>query len=187
MANIPKKNRFSCLILSGPVSQTEAGSIGFILTILIIVPLLMIQCSDNDEQRQFERQAFQSPSEITETNEVGELTGNQDPDDWRIAPFFQGRVLEVHPAYPNPASTTQDIYIDITLFTEAVSSIRVFVIHEGTGPPVFLDEDRNPGMTVILRFQAIELLRFEGETGIRRILLLDGNDNIISYGDILVE
>ncbi len=64
--------------------------------------LLGVSCGQDDDQREFEQEAFQLPDGITETEGNGSII-SEDPDDWRTSPFFQGLVF-VDPAFPNPVS-----------------------------------------------------------------------------------
>jgi len=158
----------------------------------LIVALFLVQCSDNDDQREFERQAMQSPQGITETDASGALTGENDPDDWRVAPYFQGLVV-VDPAFPNPVLTNENVEIHILITGErSVMGLEAYVLLEGEGfrQLDFNDQAPLPAGLSIVRFQAGRL----GETpnpesalGLNRVLLFDRNGDIITFGDILVE
>lgn len=154
--------------------------------------LLVAGCGQNRDQRDFENQAFRSPDGFTQTNANGQVV-DEDPDDWRIAPFFQG-LVEVRPAYPNPVQTTGQISIDVEVTgIESVSGLRVIVFHhiEEVIEPIFIDQRAPlpPGLTVV-PINPVELGRFnnvESALGLHRVIVTDGNENIITYGDIMVE
>lgn len=153
--------------------------------------LLLSACGQTDEQRQFERDALSAPDGYTETNSTGEILEN-DPDDWRVAPFFQG-LVEVNPAYPNPVQTTDRVNIEFTVTgIESVMGLEVAVYYQqGTLRTIYQEPSSplQPGITLI-QFQAAELGRFdssESTIGLHRVVLFDNNGNIISYGDIMVE
>jgi hypothetical protein len=163
------------------------------LFFLLMMPVFLLSCSGSDDQREFERQALSTPSGFTETDASGAVTGTVDPDDWRIAPFFQG-LVEIQPAFPNPVQTTENVTIEITITgVEAVRGLDVVAWFEGGHVRSVYQDPSNPlnfGLKSV-RFSALELSRFgtDGDEarGLRRVLIFDGNDNLISYGDIKVE
>lgn len=174
---------------------TNSKNTNFILLNIIpflLLPLLLLLlygCGNNDAQRQFEQEAFQRPSGITETEPNGTVISD-DPDDWRIAPDFQG-LVEVSPAFPNPVLTNEQLRIEFTaLGIVAVSGLEVAVLFEdGSIRSLFIDnsEDLPPGLQVI-PIDPQQLGRFQSEiTGLHRILIFDLNRKIISYGDVEVE
>jgi hypothetical protein len=163
-----------------------------LLLLILLTTVFFLSCSSSDEQREFERQAMQPPSGYTQTDASGTITGSIDRDDWRIAPFFEGRVSSIEPAYPNPVQSTERVYIELNIFLQSVNGIQVFEIENGSFLPDALYEDLNVelGMQSIITFPANQLGRFEtveSITGLKRILIFDGNNNLISYGDIMVE
>ncbi|MEX2574391.1 MAG: hypothetical protein WD317_08840 [Balneolaceae bacterium] len=157
--------------------------------LLFLFPLLS-SCTDNDDQRAFERQAFQMPDSYTETDGSGEVTGAEDPEDWQTAPFFRG-LVEVRPAFPNPVQTTDPVEIEllVTGIESRVNGLIAYVVLDSGYISDPLDTiDENPVQPGIrhLRFPAQYLARFNDPRGLRRIVIFDRNDNIISYGDIEV-
>lgn len=69
------------------------------LSIIILLAafgsILLTACGQDDDQRDFENEAFSLPEGFTETDGSGQIVDeNEDPDDWRTAPFFQGLVLD---------------------------------------------------------------------------------------------
>lgn len=165
-----------------------------VLALLFMFSIVVSSCGQDDDQLAFEEQAFSLPQNITETDPSGKIV-NEDPDDWRTAPFFQGLVF-VNPAFPNPVQVSDrlDINVEITGI-EAVSGLRVVVLL-GSGPtiefkPLYTSSERPlpPGLTVA-SINPVELGRFntvESARGIHRVVLLDNRENVISYGDIRVE
>lgn len=165
-----------------------------VMLIPTLVVLLLLQgCGQDDDQQQFEQEAFQLPEGITET-ENG-TPQNEDPDDWRTSPFFSG-LVEVTPAYPNPVLTTEQLTIDVNISgIDAVSTITVAVlIADGSNsqlrPLNSITENPVPPGLSTLRINPVQLGRFntaESARGLHRIILYDNRDNIISYGDVRVE
>ena len=162
--------------------------------ILLLSLILLAGCGQSDDQREFEREAFAAPDNFTETTGDGTIENNVDPDDWRVSPFYQGYVADVYPAYPNPVETTGQINIDVdVLGINAVPGLILVVYYyeQGGTDPIF-ESTQNPlppGNNPI-NFSALELGRFdtnESRRGLHRVILLDSNENVISYGDIMVE
>lgn len=155
--------------------------------------ILLAGCAQNDDQREFERMAYSSPDGFTQTDEIGDIVdGNEDRDDWRISPFYQGLVDIDRPAYPNPVQTNGEVRIEIFNRPDAITSLRVIVIFvDGGGYSQNEVLERNPlpaNSTSVLSINPQELSRFETDlTGLKRIILLDATGNVVSYGDIKVE
>jgi hypothetical protein len=162
--------------------------------VIILSVFLMLGCGQDDDQRQFEQEAFQLPGGITETEGNGSIV-SEDPDDWRIAPFFQG-LISIEPIYPNPVSIGDQLSLDINVLgIDAVSGLTVAVLNEDAANAPFRSlytVNQNPlppGLTSI-PINPVELGRFnnpESARGIHRLIIYDGRQNIISYGDVLVE
>lgn len=154
---------------------------------------LLPGCNQNDSQREYEREAFNLASGgITQTNDRGEIVdGNRDPDDWRVAPFFQGLVI-VDPAFPNPVQSNGRAFINIQVTAiDAVSGLRAFVLYNTSNIPRFLHEElSSPLMTGLytIPLNPLAIAQFqENPQGIYRIILEDFNRNIITYGDIQIQ
>ncbi|MEX0994236.1 MAG: hypothetical protein WD599_01830 [Balneolaceae bacterium] len=148
-------------------------------------------CGNQDDQREFEREAYQPPENFTETQNGSEVK-NRDPDDWRIAPFFEGSV-EVTPAWPNPVQSTDAVHLQLYFGIESVRVLRLFAYHHGQQLSLneILEEDlgMHSSALIDLQFNAAELIPFdnpESRAGLYRVILLDGNQNVITYGDIKV-
>lgn len=162
----------------------------FRLLLLILVCPVMANCSGNEDQRDFEREALSTPSGYTQTDGSGAVTGQTDSNDWRVAPFFQG-LVEIRPAYPNPVQTTENVSIDIVVTgVESVNGYEVVVWFEtGSIKTVHGFTPLHPGENRAT-ISAIELGMVntpESAVGLKRVLIFDGRDNLISYGDILVQ
>ncbi|MEX2584854.1 MAG: hypothetical protein WD315_00580 [Balneolaceae bacterium] len=164
---------------------------------LLLLALVLAGCSAQNDQREFEQEALQAPDGYTQTDGHGKIDKIQnDPDDWRTAPFFQG-LITVDPAFPNPALSTDDIVIQthITTGDTNIRDLVAYVYYHSTSSP--LKPVGNPisissgfGQYDI-NFTASELARFNNASGLYRLILYDSNSsnygNIVSYGDILIE
>ncbi|MEX0647164.1 MAG: hypothetical protein WEA56_11670 [Balneolaceae bacterium] len=156
----------------------------------VFVFCFVAACSQNDEQRAFENKAYSTSKDYTRTNPTnGEVIEN-DPDDWRVSPFYQG-LVSIKPAFPNPASTSDNITINFNNHgIETVSGLFVLAYYNSTGGYSYLDEYRGHlqvGPTII-NFQGGHVVQFpENPQGLYRVIILDGNENVISYGDVQVD
>ena len=161
---------------------------------LILLIFILAGCGQDDEQREFEQEAFQLPEGITETEGNGTII-SEDPDDWRTSPFFQGLIF-VEPAFPNPVSTSDQLSLEIEVSgIDAVSGLTVAVLIDdaaNAGFRTLYTNSQSPyptGLTSI-PINPIELGRFntpESARGLHRLIIFDNRQNIISYGDVLVE
>jgi len=164
------------------------------IILLAFLAFSVAGCSQDDDQRDFEQEAFSFPEGFTETDGSGKVI-SEDPDDWRTAPFFQGLVF-VDPAFPNPVQVSGQLMINIEIAgIEAVSGLSVVVLIEsGANPelrPVYTDpQSPMPTGISVISISPIQLGRFntvESARGLHRLIILDGRNNVISYGDVMVE
>lgn len=156
---------------------------------LILILILASSCNQSSDQREFEQAAFSLPDGFTETDSRGEII-NRDPDDWRIAPFFQG-LIEIDPAFPNPVQSNEQITINrVVTGIESISGFRVLVFYENSNIQFIFDDFERPlapGLRSI-PLQAADIAQFaESPQGLYRIIILDVNENVISYGDVMIE
>ncbi|WP_340102682.1 hypothetical protein [Rhodohalobacter sp. 8-1] len=159
-----------------------------------MLSLVCFSCGKDDDQREFEQEAFQLPEGITETEGNGEII-TEDPNDWRTSPFFQGLVF-VNPPFSNPVSIADQLSIEIEVSgIDAVSGLTVAVLINDAANAQFrtlYTHSQNPlppGLTTV-PINPIELGRFnspESARGIHRLIIYDNRENIISYGDVRVE
>lgn len=150
----------------------------------------LIGCSQNDAQDKFENEAFREPSGYTTTDVSGDIQ-EEDEDDWRIGPMFQGTIRVQTPAFPNPVNAGQEIEIELTILgIESVSSIEVLARDENRNWQL-LDNESSPE-TGLLTFRIDPRLfsytgDFENAIGLHRMIFFDSNDNVITYGDVKIE
>lgn len=157
-----------------------------------LIFLLIISCNQNDEQREFEQKAISLPENITATNANGAIVeGGEDPDDWRIAPLFQGVVsLEPLP-YPNPLLTNQRLTLNIFVTgVDGVAGLRVLVLYnENSIRPVYeLATSPLPTGLTSISLSAGDIAQFDDNPeGLYRIIVEDRQRSIITYGDVRIE
>ncbi|MEX0928031.1 MAG: hypothetical protein WD266_06650 [Balneolales bacterium] len=147
-------------------------------------------CGRDEDQDEFESDAFRSPDGFTETSPAGETTGPEDPDDWRISPMYAGYLEVTIPAHPNP---TRDEFVSIELFIEGIEPLNGLEV-------LTFDENNNP--RILYTDSGRELLGFfefsfhpsrfsprnvyEDAVGLNRVFIYDNNQNLITYGDVEV-
>lgn len=160
--------------------------------------LALSGCSKSDDQREFENQSLSSPGNYTATPTAGEIT-NEDPDDWRISPMYRGLlnigtgISSFEPPYPNPLDFNQDLTITIYLSNiDNLDRIEVYSfenVSDAGKAPIAVRDDISPPTLVTIRLNGQELSGKTGGSqanGIYRIRILDGDFNVITYGDIKI-
>ena len=159
----------------------------------IVAGLIMISCSSNAGQTDFERQALRTPSGYTHTSQNGQVDSSMvDPDDWRISPMFQGFVYVSVPAFPNPAkSTIVRIELQVTGI-QAINGMYLYKRNVNGQYQLLASQPQAPLTTgvVALSFNSISLSdnnSYAGAIGLHRVFIYDNNNNLITYGDIKVE
>lgn len=152
--------------------------------------LLMVSCTRNDAQREFEKQAYSLPDNFTETTNQGVIQ-NVDEDDWRTSPLYQG-LVEIVPPYPNPANTSQAIQFEVNV--TGVNSLNGIIVmtrfNDNNFRTMYQDFESLPQGLTTFQINPIEFAEFgnvEGARGLNRVYIFSGNQQMISYGDIMVE
>lgn len=161
-----------------------------LIPVFLVILLLTASCTRNNAQRDFEQEAYSAPAGYTETTAQAEII-SLDEDDWRTSPLFQG-LVNIVPAIPNPVTTNQSVRIDVELTgVNSVNGLEVLVRYpdNGLGTLYQNSETLNPGITPVF-INPLELGLDgspEAARGLKRIFIFDGNSQMISYGDIMVE
>jgi hypothetical protein len=158
------------------------------LLILVIVAFMGWSCANDDAQSKFEVQAYGEPANYTETNFQGDIVRN-DTDDWRISPLYQG-LASVQPIFPNPVQFGTNVTLEIDIKgAPASSSIEVGYLNQ-SNQWIFLQQQDLQNDFELLTF-LINTRQFGSSLsqaqGIKRMLVFDGNQRLISYGDILIQ
>ncbi|WP_445664633.1 hypothetical protein [Fodinibius sp. AD559] len=170
------------------------------LTVLFLAGFLFVAgCSKSDDQREFENQSLSAPNDYTVTPTEGEITDN-DPDDWRISPMYRGfinigtGISSFEPPYPNPMGFNQELTINIYLSKiDNLDRIKVYSFeHPSDAGKTLLavrDDITSPSLVTPIRLNGEEISGKSGGSqanGLYRIRILDGNLNVITYGDIKI-
>lgn len=163
------------------------------LRLLAVLPalLLLAACDSTSsaEQRLFEDEALLTPVVgITETDASATVL-SRDPADWRIGPAFRNRVSLLELPNPNPVRLGQAVRFLVD--TQGVlGGLRLYVRQERSGTvdlvPIADPNAYEPGaaqsgfypFAVSVRQIAL------GGAGLYRVVLLDGSQNVVTYGDL---
>ena len=173
------------------------GSNIFKLLLFCSTLFLLSACSQNEEQSDFEDQALQSPSGILEMNATGSRVdgGEVDENDWRTAPDFSGLFSVATVAYPNPVpfNSRFEILIDVKAI-EAINGLTVYAFQQPsqltTAQPLVIRQGALQAGLQSIIIQPQEFAPGEGTGTIGntwRIIFFDGQQKVITYGDVLIE
>lgn len=159
----------------------------------MITVLLLIGCAKNNSQKVFENDAMKPSHGYTETSIQGKINPNHvDSNDWRIGPMFQGYVEVTIPPYPNPSSN-QQIKMELTI--TGISEVDGLYVYNRTPGNQFVQilpaqtTTLNPGI-LPLTFEPVQMSNTGNVSdiiGLNRILIYDSRQNLITYGDILIQ
>ena len=149
---------------------------------------MLVSCTNDDAQLKFETQAYVEPSNFTETDGTGNIV-REDADDWRISPLYIG-LADVFPIFPNPVLYGSTAELEVELSGAPVSSALELGFLTETNNWVSLQSLDVTSDFEIFSFR-VDTRQFgasaEQARGLHRILLFDGNQRMISYGDILIQ
>lgn len=168
-------------------------------TLLLIAGFLIVAgCSKSNDQREFENQSLSTPSNFTTTPTQGEITDN-DPDDWRVSPMYRGLInigtgiSSFQPPYPNPMDFNQNITINIYLSNiDNLDRLEVYsfeTVSEAGKPPIAIRDNISSPSLVTIQLSGQEISGPSGGSqanGLYRIRILDGDLNVVTYGDIKI-
>ena len=158
------------------------------LALLLVVLLCVSACSafDNEAQIAFENAAFLTqPSGYTQVSETG-VVGSSDASDWQPGPVFVGRASVLTPPYPNPAPRAETVRLLID--TNGVPGGLAIYTLNPRGDLILLDERpdaTNVGFYELAFFGSQATAG--GGNGLYRLVVLDGRQRVVTYGDLLVQ
>lgn len=167
------------------------SSLARLLSVLLLC-LVIQACTVNQDQQQFENEAYTLPSNYTPVDVHGEIDKDrEDPDDWRIGPMFSGIVEISYPANPNPVAYNSHFEIDLYFnSSDRISGLNVLAFRDDPDRPMFILEE--PGSDIDNGVFSIRLTPADFHTGgvgmdpLYRILIFDANENLITYGDVKI-
>jgi len=150
---------------------------------LALVCWLGLGCDSQKQQENFVDSANAPPAGFTRTDAGGQIL-TDDPDDWRTAPFYIGKI-RVDPAYPNP-STSDFVNLPVTVLEfDAIGGRLTLRSFDDQRRGILLDEilDASSPGAYSFRFTPARLVT----NGLHRVFIFDQFGEIISYGDLMVE
>ncbi|MEM1043648.1 MAG: hypothetical protein AAGI91_13590 [Bacteroidota bacterium] len=158
-------------------------------TLLALSALLLVLpgCDTGEGQNLFFEQSSFPAQGLTVTDESGTIEdGSEDPDDWRVAPFFANQVT-VRPAFPNPVARNGLVTITVQdTFGDALTGALTVTGRRDDNRIEALVSDQGPDFYT-LTFNPTRLRLTGGETArLYRVRVFDGQQRIVTYGDILV-
>ncbi len=159
------------------------------LLALACLLLALPGCDTNVGQDDFFLESQLAPEGITRTSESGQVLGEPDPDDWRVAPAFQGSV-EIIPAAPNPVDRNGlvTIVVQDTFGDVLTGGVRATGFTD-TNPSQFVELDRDDGNGPFysLTFSPTRLRQTGGDASrLFRVRIFTTDNRIVSYGDLEV-
>lgn len=156
---------------------------------ILFLAILLSGCDAGGAQSEFREAASLPPNGFFRTDDgVNPIGGDDDPDDWRTAPVYSGKFLVTRRAYPNPAALQEVVTIEVrvTGFNVIPGGIRL-VGYTETGRRVVLGYDPSATSDGAYAFTFFGGdLTDSGQSGLRRVILFDGQSQPLSYGDIYV-
>lgn len=155
----------------------------------LFIFLFSISCTSNDEQEDFERRAFSQAEGITQTDNDSNTIGEPDEDDWRTSPFYAA-IASIEPAFPNPVLYGTTATIDVVMNGNSLTSLLElgYFDFQNRWTQLDLREDVSEFDTVPLSINS-QLFGSNASLarGVYRLVIFDGNQRVVSYGDIEVE
>ena len=156
--------------------------------IYTILYFSIISCASDDSQRKFEQEAYAKAENYTETTLNGNIL-KVDSDDWRISPFYSG-LVNVEPISPNPVQYSNTTYLNVEIKGTPVStSIELgYLDNTNSWFPLETQIIEIEFYTITFNVNTRQLgSTAEQARGLHRLLLFDGNQRLISYGDLLIQ
>ncbi len=154
------------------------------LRLLPLLCLLFVGCdatSIGELQRLFEFDAVTTPSGITQTDARGDVI-REDASDWRTAPIYSSQFSLTFKPYPNPASATQSVQFAGTFSGSNGALIPYRLTPQGDLLLVQGVSGSTQGTAPLFSFPAGQL----GGPGLHRVVLLDRQGRIVTFGDVQV-
>lgn len=155
-------------------------------------------CSKSDDQRDFENKALTVPSGITETNSNGEIVGNIDQSDWQISPMYS-QLIEINSelaTLPHPNPLPYNGTLTIELFFRGQDPVSAIVVRKFRMPSdntylqiAYRDQSDLTSSHNTISIEGSQIAENSGDNArtLYRILIYDGKQNLISYGDIKIQ
>lgn len=158
------------------------------LALLVASAPLLSGCDalSGEQQQAFVAAAFAlPPSGFAETDAEGRLIRN-DPDDWRTAPIYGSRFLVQQRPFPNPARATQQVAMVVYTEGGVPGGLRLYRL-DGRGVLRLIDAEPRATQTGFYTFTFFGAeVSDDGSPGLYRLILLDGREDVVTYGDVML-
>jgi hypothetical protein len=157
--------------------------------IFIILSITVVSCTRNDAQEEYERSAYAQAEGFTSTDFNGNIEGSEDEDDWRTSPFYTG-LASVEPVFPNPVSYGTTANLDVYLNGASFTSVLELGYLDISGNWVqlqFMEDVTDFSVNTMLINTQLFGSNAEIGRGLYRLILIDGSQRIITYGDIRID
>lgn len=161
--------------------------------------LAIAGCSKSDAQRKFENEALTTPKGITKTDANGNISDTTtDPDDWRISPMYKGLISiglpgDNQPPYPNPVNYNSSFTVQLSFnTTDPVNAIDIRSFRYPSDNQFlqiqYIQQDElSTFNTFTIQAKNVAIGQGSSASGLYRLLIYDGNQNLITYGDIKIQ
>ncbi|HCD51405.1 MAG TPA: hypothetical protein DEQ34_03090 [Balneolaceae bacterium] len=153
-----------------------------------IILLIGSSCNNNDAQRKFEAEAYGPVTGFTETDNQQNII-SKDDDDWRISPIYAG-LIDIEPVFPNPLLYGSVAYLEVTLNGAPISSFMQlgFLNYQDQWTPI-QQQDVTSDFDVLTFVIDSRIFGSNAELarGLHRLLLFDGGQRLVTYGDIQID
>lgn len=160
------------------------------LALLTALALPACDSAGGEDQQRFEDAALLTvPSGFTRTDEAGAVV-EADASDWQVGPAFGARVRVLQVPFPNPAGA--DDVVSFTVDVDglqgglALYRLRADGVFEPFGTPETAYPDASRPGFYTFRFFGSEATA-AGVPGLYRLLLLNGRDRVVTYGDVRID
>ena len=144
-----------------------------LLVLPLAVALAACDAVSDGDQNLFEDQAYFSP--------VGTASG------WPVGPAFNARMRVLRPPTPNPAGPTDEVFMQLDVDVPAPGGFTLRRL-EADGRLLFVasvDGVNGPSFyTFTFPGRRVDEL---GRSGTYRLLVLDGSDRVVTYGDFVLQ
>ena len=156
--------------------------------ILLLLGLLLTTCQQDSAQQQYEAEAYGPIEGYTQTD-LQQNVLSQDKKDWQVSPYYEG-LIRILPLFPNPISYGGTAYLEMTLNGAPIQSYVELGYLNFNNQWIPLQQETVSSEFELVTF-VIDSRNFgssaELARGLHRLLLYDGNQRLITYGDIFIK
>ena len=155
---------------------------------LLLLGLLLTSCQQDSAQQQYEAEAYGPIEGYTQTD-LQQNVLSEDKKDWQVSPYYEG-LIRILPLFPNPISYGGTAYLEMTLNGAPIQSYVELGYLNFNNQWIPLQQETVSSEFELVTF-VIDSRNFgssaELARGLHRLLLYDGNQRLITYGDIFIK